>query len=177
MNFRHLVAGVATVIVLALAPSAQAGGDVNTNGLRKAVTAENVFGHQADLETIANANGMTRHTLTPGYQGSVDYIVGQLKSFGYSPEVVPFNMPEWVENSTPTFSRTDVDPEESYVAGTADDDDSPDVDFISFEHSPPAASTDAAVVPTSDIQIRAPAEAPAAANRRTSRRRPRARSR
>ena len=56
-------------------------------------------------------------------------------------------MPEWVENSTPALTRTDVDPDKPYVPGTADDDDTPAVDFISVELSPSANLTDVPVRP------------------------------
>lgn len=139
-----------------LAGPAAAAADVNTAGLRQAVKPANVFQHQAALEAIADANGSTRDTRTPGYKASVDYVVSQLESYGYTPKVVQFNLPEWVENSTPILTRTDVDPDKSYVAGTAADDDSPSVDFITFELSPSGNLTNARVVPTTDVVIPSP---------------------
>jgi hypothetical protein len=157
MRFSHLSAGAAVLALLACAPATQAAGpDVNTSGLRQAVKVENVLGHQADLEAIADANGNTRDTRTPGYLASVDYVVGQLESFGYDATVSQFNMPEWVENNPPELVRTDVDPDKTYIPGGAGDDDSPAVDFITFELSPSATLTDAKVVPTDDVQIPSP---------------------
>ena len=171
MNLKQLSACAAVLVATVAGASTAAAADVNSTKLRKAVKAQNVFEHQASLETIANANGNTRHTETPGYEASVDYVLSKLESYGYDPEVVQFNMPEWVENSAPALTRTDVDPDESYMAGDADDDDSPAVDFISVELSPSANLTDVPVVPTNDIVIRARfrarAPAPAAARRRT----------
>src|SRR4051794_31199595 len=155
MRFKRLSALVAAVAVMA-APAVATAGNVNTTGLRQAVTPQNVFQHQGDLEAIADANGGTRDTRTSGYQASVDYVVNQLRSYGYQPQTVQFNLPEWVENSTPVLSRTDVDPDKSYVAGTADDDDSPNVDFITFELSPSGTLTDVPVVPTTDVVIPSP---------------------
>jgi Zn-dependent M28 family amino/carboxypeptidase len=143
----------AVALALVASPATANAGDVNTTGLRKAVKPENVFKYQGDLEAIADANGSTRDTRTPGYQASVDYVVGKLKSFGYKPQIVQFNLPEWVENSTPVLTRTDVDPDRSYKAGTAADDDSPAVDFITFELSPSGNLTNVPVVPTNDVQI------------------------
>ena len=40
-----------------------------------------------------------------------------------------------------------------HVAGTADDDDSPGVDFITFELSPSGNLTNVPVVPTDDVMI------------------------
>jgi Zn-dependent M28 family amino/carboxypeptidase len=130
--------------------------DVNSKPLRNAVKAHNVFEHQADLETIANANGNTRHTETSGYQASVDYVIEQLESYGYDPKVVTFNLPEWIENNDPSLIRTDVDPEKVYEPGTAEDDDTDVVDFITFELSPSGTLTDVPVVPTTDILIPSP---------------------
>ena len=65
-------------------------------------------------------------------------------------------LPEWIENSTPVMARTDATHERSYVAGTAEDDDSPSVDFITFELSPSGTLTDVPVVPTSDVTIPSP---------------------
>jgi hypothetical protein len=104
-----------TVAVMAAPAAATAAPDVNTLAPRQAVKPAAVFGHHADLEAIADANGGTRDTRTPGYQASVDHVVNQLQSYGYRPQIVQFNLPEWVENSTPLLSRTHVDPDKAYV--------------------------------------------------------------
>ena len=150
------VSPIVVALALLAGPSAAIAADPDTSVLRQAVTADNVFQHQGDLEAIADANGGTRDTRTSGYQASVDYVVSELRSYGYRPEIVEFNLPEWVENSTPLLRRTDVDPGKSYVAGTAEDDDSPNVDFITFELSPSGTLTDVPVVPTNDVVIPSP---------------------
>jgi len=146
----------AVALALVAGPSTAIAADPDTSVLRQAVTPDNVFAHQRDLQTIADANGGTRDTRTAGYQASVDYVMSQMRSYGYRPEVVQFNLPEWVENSTPVLTRTDADPPESYTAGTAADDDSPNVDFITFELSPSGSLTNVPVVPTNDILIPSP---------------------
>ncbi len=155
MGLKRVAALAVALVTMVCASTASAQDDVNSKKLRKAVKAQKVFGHQADLETIANANDDNRDTRTPGYQASVDYVVEQLESYGYDPDVVTFNLPEWVENSTPVLARTDLDPDEPYVPGTAaPDDDTPGtVDFITFELSPSGELTDVPVVPTNDVQI------------------------
>jgi len=105
VHLRHLSAWTVVLAVVAFASVAEAR-DVNTSQLRQAVKAENVFKHQANLESIADANGGTRDTRTPGYQASVDFVVKKLRSFGYHPQITSFNLPEWVENSTPVLTRT-----------------------------------------------------------------------
>jgi len=153
MDLKRVLACAVALVALLCASTAHAAGDVNSKQLRNAVKAQNVYEHQGDLETIANANGDTRDTRTSGYQASVDYVIDELESYGYDPEVVTFNLPEWVENATPVLTRTDVDPNESYVPGTAADDDTAGVDFITFELSPSGELKDVPVVPTNDIQI------------------------
>jgi len=155
LSFKYLSA-IAVALAFVAGPSAAIAADPDTSVLRQAVTPDNVFKHQADLEAIADANGGTRDARTPGYQASVDYVVSQLRSYGYRPQITQFNLPEWVENSTPVLTRTDVEPDESYTPGTAADDDSPDVDFITFELSPSGNLTNVPVVPTNDIQIPSP---------------------
>ena len=158
MHLKHLSALAALLAVLACASVASAA-DVNTSGLRKAVKAENVFHNQADLEAIADApgNNGTRDTRTPGYLDSVDYVVNELESYGYDPEITEFNLPEWVENSVPVAGpdRSSAT-NKSYVPGSAADDDSPSVDFITFELSPSGTLTNVPVVPTTDVTIPSP---------------------
>ena len=151
---KHLTACVAALAVLALIPAVSAA-DVDTSDLRDAVKPRAVFKHQAELEAIADANGATRHTETQGYLDSVDYVVDELESYGYDAKVLQFNIPEWVENTTPTLARTDVDPDTSYAAGTEADSDTPAVDFITFEQSPSATLTDVPVVPV-EVTIPSP---------------------
>ncbi len=116
LSLKYLSA-IAVALAFVAGPSAAIAADPDTSVLRQAVTPDNVFKHQADLEAIGDANGGTRDTRTPGYQASVDYVAGQLRSYGYRPQIVQFNLPEWVENSTPVLTRTDVDPDKSYGPG------------------------------------------------------------
>ena len=155
MRLKYLSA-IAVTLAFVAGPSAAIAADPDTSVLRQAVTADNVFEHQGDLEAIADANGGNRDTRTSGYQASVDYVVSELRSYGYRPEIVQFNLPEWVENNTPVLTRTDVDPPKSYIPGTDEDDDSPSVDFITFELSPSGTLTDVPVVPTNDVVIPSP---------------------
>jgi Zn-dependent M28 family amino/carboxypeptidase len=155
LSLKYLSA-IAVALALVAGPSTAIAADPDTSVLRQAVTPENVFKHQGDLEAIAERNGGTRDTRTPGYQASVDYVVSELRSYGYRPEIVQFNLPQWVENSTPVLTRTDVAPPVSYTPGTAADDDSPNVDFITFELSPSGTLTNVPVVPTNDIVIPSP---------------------
>ncbi len=55
----------------------------NYKKLLECVTLEGVRGHQAAFQAIADANGNTRVSGSPGYDKSVDYVVSQLQSYGY----------------------------------------------------------------------------------------------
>ena len=54
------------------------------------VSAAGVTKHLKALQAIADANGGTRATETPGYRASVDYVVNVLEKSGWSADVVPF---------------------------------------------------------------------------------------
>jgi len=55
----------------------------STATLLECVTLEGVRQHQAALQEIADANGGTRVSATPGYDRSVDYVAGKLRDAGY----------------------------------------------------------------------------------------------
>ena len=58
--------------------------------LRGAVRVGGIFEHLTNFQRIADANDGTRASGTPGYQASVDYVVGRLLDAGYAPTVQPF---------------------------------------------------------------------------------------
>jgi hypothetical protein len=73
MRRTHLVA-CAAAIAAVMAPAAQAKPpDVDSTALERAVTVQGIVEHQRALQSIANLNGGTRHTETPGYAASVAY--------------------------------------------------------------------------------------------------------
>jgi Zn-dependent M28 family amino/carboxypeptidase len=77
----------------AAAPANKACDSRNNNTYSKllgCVSAEGVTKHLEALQAIADANGGTRASDTPGYQASVDYVVGVLEKSGWSADVVPF---------------------------------------------------------------------------------------
>jgi Zn-dependent M28 family amino/carboxypeptidase len=55
------------------------------------VTGEGAFGHLAELQRIADANGGNRALGTPGYDASVDYVVGVLRGAGYEVQTPTFD--------------------------------------------------------------------------------------
>ena len=72
MRRAHLAACAAGLAVLcSAAPAAVAKPrDVNSSRLERAVTTQSVRKHQQALQFIADANGGTRYTRTPGYTAS-----------------------------------------------------------------------------------------------------------
>ena len=88
-----LVLGIATGS-LAFASTASAQLDeVNTKKLRDAVTVNGILQHERAFQTIANHNGGTRASGTPGYGASVDYVKGRLEDAGYNVAEQEFTFP------------------------------------------------------------------------------------
>src|SRR3954454_22734884 len=109
--------------------------DVNSSKLRKAVTVQGIVAHQRALQDIADATGGTRYTTTPGYDASVAYVRDTMTKAGWAVSISQFNMPEWEETSPPVFRQL-TPTAKTYTPGTADDDDSAAVDYITMQYSP-----------------------------------------
>jgi Zn-dependent M28 family amino/carboxypeptidase len=58
--------------------------------LRGRVSADAMMAHLSKLQDIAKANGNTRAVGTPGYDASVDYVVGKLRDKGFDVQTVQF---------------------------------------------------------------------------------------
>jgi Zn-dependent M28 family amino/carboxypeptidase len=71
-------------------PAALADDFNETQGFRKAVTLDGIREHQRALQTIANANGGTRASGTPGYDQSAQYVYDRLSAAGYAPTFQEF---------------------------------------------------------------------------------------
>ena len=87
MRYRStlLAAGSASALLAAVAvvPSTAATGS-DTRALRDAVTVAGVLEHETALQAIADANGGTRASGTPGYDASAAYVQDVLEEAGYS---------------------------------------------------------------------------------------------
>lgn len=101
MNMRRRLAAVsvATALVAGVwSPTASAApNNNNAKKLLDAVTPAGVMQHEQAFQGIADANGGTRASGTPGYEASVDYVVGQLSAAGYAPELQEFDFPFFEE--------------------------------------------------------------------------------
>jgi Zn-dependent M28 family amino/carboxypeptidase len=58
--------------------------------LRGRVSTDAMMAHLTKLQDIANANGNTRAVGTPGYDASVDYVVGKLRDKGFDVQTMQF---------------------------------------------------------------------------------------
>ncbi len=74
---------LALVMALGAVGVASAAVPTDTEELRNAVTVSGIIGHEQEFQAIADANGDTRASGTPGYTASADYVAGKLKSAGY----------------------------------------------------------------------------------------------
>jgi Zn-dependent M28 family amino/carboxypeptidase len=153
----RLTTCAAAIAVLATATPAGANPpDINSERLERLVTVQGIVDHQRALQNIANMNGGTRDTRTPGYLASVDYVKARMEAAGLDVSVTQFNMPEWEETAPPVFQQLSPTAK-TYTPGTAADDNSAAVDYITFEFSPTTNVANAPVVPVNDNVIPSPA--------------------
>jgi Zn-dependent M28 family amino/carboxypeptidase len=98
---KPFLAGIAAVAAIALATGGCASSDTVqplkrisapdfAAALRGRVSTDAMMAHLAKLQDIANANGNTRAVGTPGYDASVDYVVGKLQDKGFDVQTVQF---------------------------------------------------------------------------------------
>jgi Zn-dependent M28 family amino/carboxypeptidase len=85
---------IAVVGVIGMVASMQltalAATPIDTEDFQDAVTVAGVRAHQAALQAIADANGGTRSSGSPGYQESAEYVRDKLLDAGYTVELQPF---------------------------------------------------------------------------------------
>lgn len=126
---RAAVAGfVTTALVgpmLVLVPPAAADPISETRAIRKAVTVAGVREHQQAFQQIADANGGTRASGTPGYDASADYVEARLEAAGYTVTRQPFDFAYYQLLATPELQQVSPLPG-TYTAG---------VDFADMEYS------------------------------------------
>ncbi len=131
-----IIAALAMAATLPMASPAGAADDAfNSQGLRKAVTLEGVREHQAALQAVADANGNTRASGTPGYAASAAYVRSRLEGAGYTVTEQQFSFP-WATTDQSRLVRVSPNAR-TYTVGT---------DFRRFS----SGSTDGAV--TAPIQ-------------------------
>ena len=149
---RIIGSSVAVVIVVGamLTSPATAAPEIDSSALRDAVTVDGIREHQAALQEIADANGGTRASGTPGYDASVTYVVAALEEAGYEPAVQEFEWDFFEETATPELDLVAPSPPAPivYVQST----DGVEGDFGTMDYSGSGDVT-ALVEPTNDIVI------------------------
>jgi Zn-dependent M28 family amino/carboxypeptidase len=116
---RLSIVAVALVTALLMATPALAVDEVNTKRLRNAVTVGGILSHERVFQRIANQNGGTRASGTPGYDASADYVAGRLAAAGYEVTEQEFEFPFFQELSPAVLEQ--VSPTATtYTTGTFD---------------------------------------------------------
>jgi Zn-dependent M28 family amino/carboxypeptidase len=142
-SVRVLAILVALVSAVVAAATTSAASPSKSAELREAVTTAGIMAHQAEFQAIADANGGTRASGTPGYDASLEYVKDQLDATGYfRTEVQEFDFDFFEETAPAEFDRVSPDPE---VYAPTDD-------FVTMEYSGSGDVT-GALVPTNDVVI------------------------
>lgn len=102
---------------LMLAAPAAASAATDSSKLREEVTVKSLVKHLEEFEAIADANGGTRASGTPGYQASVDYLVPRLRDYGYEVTVQTFDFDFFQETAPAQLERISPDPT-TFTGGT-----------------------------------------------------------
>jgi len=121
-----------TLLLAVLAPAAASAqprdrrcshaANVTYDRLLSCVSADSVMEHLEELQAIADANGGTRASGTPGYDASVDYIVEQLTAAGYEVTTQDFDFFYYDETAPSRFAQVTptpteyVEPDDFYTA-------------------------------------------------------------
>jgi Zn-dependent M28 family amino/carboxypeptidase len=145
MTVRHRLAVMLALLaslLVAVVPVGSAALPTDSSALRAAVDAAEIVETLEAFQAIADANGGTRASGTPGYAASVAYVVAQLEAAGYDPVVQEFEFPFFQLLSPGTLQRVSPDPE-TYTA---------EADFFTMMFSGSSDVT-AELQPVNDIVI------------------------
>lgn len=94
-----------TAMLVGTVVTANAAVPTDTSELREAVSADAIMGHLAELQKIADNNGDTRASGTPGYDASLEYIEDLLVGAGYEVTRQNFLFNSFRELSDPVFEQ------------------------------------------------------------------------
>jgi Zn-dependent M28 family amino/carboxypeptidase len=113
---------VAVVLITALLAPAPAFAidDIDTKRLRDAVTVNGILAHERIFQRIANQNGGTRASGTPGYDASAAYVKRRLEAAGYQVTEQAFTFPFFRELAPAVLQRTAPPPTTDLETGTFD---------------------------------------------------------
>ena len=116
---RLTIVVVALLTTLLAASPALAVDEVNTKRLRNAVTVGGILAHERVFQRIANQNGGTRASGTPGYDASAAYVQRRLEAAGYQVSAQEFTFPFYQELTPAVLEQVSPTPT-VYVTGTYD---------------------------------------------------------
>jgi Zn-dependent M28 family amino/carboxypeptidase len=103
-------------LLVAGATSADSGAFEESAELRDAVSSQGVMKHLRKFQKIADENGDTRASGTPGYDESADYVAKKMEKAGYKVVRQPFDFEAFTEETEATFAQTEPEDVE-YVYG------------------------------------------------------------
>jgi Zn-dependent M28 family amino/carboxypeptidase len=112
-------AAIPLTLGLLVPTSASALDDVNTSKLRKEVTVNGILAHERVFQRIANNNGGTRASGTPGYDASAAYVAQRLRRAGYTVRLQEFTFPFFRNLAPGELSQVSPTPTD-YETGTFD---------------------------------------------------------
>jgi len=104
-----LFAASATALIMTAAVMSPAAAAPDPRALAATVQPGKVQRHLQQLQKIAEENGNTRASGTPGYAASREYVVERLKKAGYKPTVQEFQFPFFEEHSTAVLEQLSPD--------------------------------------------------------------------
>jgi hypothetical protein len=90
-------AAIPLILGLMVPTSASAIDDINTRKLREAVTVNGILQHERAFQRIADENGGTRASGTPGYDASARYVARTLRRAGYKATLQEFTFAFYCE--------------------------------------------------------------------------------
>ena len=141
-----MLAALVCVALFTAASSSTAAPSVNSKQLRDAVNVGGVRDHMAALQAIADANGGTRASSTPGYDASLQYVKGQLDATGYfTTTVQPFLYDVFRELAPAEMERVSPNPR-------VYDNEGDDAEVVTMDYSG-NGDVEGNLVPTNDIVI------------------------
>jgi Zn-dependent M28 family amino/carboxypeptidase len=137
---RKAAISVAASVVLVIAGAAPAAAvdKVNSKKIRDAVTVGGILSHERVLQRIANQNGGTRASGTPGFGASATYVKNTLAAAGYKVSEQSFTFPLFHELAPATLTQ-DSPNQVTYETAT-----------YNFSGS---GTVTGVVVPTNDVQV------------------------
>ena len=109
MSQRSILLGSVAALSIACAVSVRAAVPTDSTNLRNAVTVAGIRAHQQTLQDIADANGGTRASGTPGFDASAEYVAGVLTAAGYAVSQQEFEFPFFRELAPAEFRQVSPD--------------------------------------------------------------------